>query len=424
LAGCGKSNLGQLTNLINRLIIKVLMMPMEGWMKLHSLLAFFALALSASVPANGEVPGTFATPLPDEPIPNVVTLPETYPASWILVHDLNFNSMVDGRGVVVDTASPASAIKGVVEIAQFGNVLLPRSKKEIYTTGTYYPRLTRGERTDVITIWDKSSLKPTGEIILPGGKRLQQVTYKNSFQFTNDEKWALVANFTPAQSVTVVDLEGRKVLGDIDLPGCSMIYPTGARGFSTFCADGTVTSLQLDADGKLAKTVTSKPIVDIDKQPLFGMPAMVGKTAWFVSYHGQLRAFDLSGPIAKPIGKEFTVGTADGGTPEWRPGGWQVIASDASGKLYVLMSPSGREGSHKDGGTEVWVIDPATKARVARIPLMGTGIAIELTREVAPRLIVSRTDAVIDVYDAASARFLHSLGTTTGTSPFTLSAID
>jgi methylamine dehydrogenase heavy chain len=424
LAGYGESNLGQLTKLLNRLILHMLFIPMEGRMKLHSLVAIFALALSASIPANSEQAKTFATPLPDEPIPTVLTLPETYPASWIMVHDFNFNALVDGRGLVVDTASPSSPVKGMVQIAQFGNVLIPRTKKEIYTAETYYSRLSRGDRTDVITIWDKASLKAAGEIVLPGGKRQQQVTYKNTFQFTNDEKWALVANFTPAQSVTVVDLEGRKVLGDIDLPGCSMIYPTGTRGFTTLCADGTMTSLQLDANGKLAKTVTSKPIVDIDKQPLFAMPAMVGKTAWFVSYHGQLRGFDLSGPVAKPVGKEFTVGTAEGGKPEWRPGGWQVIASDAAGKLYVLMSPSGREGSHKDGGTEVWVIDPTKKVRVARIPLKGVGSAIEVTREAEPRLIVARIDAVIDVYDATNARFLHSLGTSVAFNPQTLSVIN
>jgi methylamine dehydrogenase heavy chain len=390
-------------------------------MKVHQLGIALVLGLSSPAFASGADLKAFPAPLAEEPIPNVLSLPETYPASWIMVHDFNFNALVDGRGLVVDTASPAEPIKGMVQIAQFGNVLLSRNKPEIYTAETYYSRLSRGERTDVITIWDKSTLKPKGEIILPGGKRHQQVTYKNNFQFTNDEKWALVSNFTPAQSVTVVDLEGRKVLGDIDLPGCSMIYPTGARGFTTFCADGTLTTLQLGADGKLAKTVTSKPVIDIDKQPLFAMPAMVGKTAWFVSYHGLLRGFDLSGEVAKPMGKDFEVGKADGGTPEWRPGGWQVIASDATGKLYVLMSPSGREGSHKDGGTEVWVMDPVKKTRLARFPLQGVGGSIDVTREAKPRLVVARTDSVIDIYDAETGAFIHTLGTSVAFSPLTLS---
>ena len=259
---------------------------------------------------------------------------------------------------------------------------------------------------------------------MPGGKRNQQVTYKNTFQFTNGEKWALVSNFTPAQSVTVVDLEGRKVLSDIDLPGCSMIYPTGERGFTAFCADGTMTTLQLAADGKLANAVTSEPVLEIDKEPLFAMPAMVGKTAWFVSYQGLLRGFDLSGAVAKPLGQDFSIGQAEGGSAEWRPGGWQVIASDAGGKLYVLMNPAGREGSHKDGGSEVWVLDPAAKARVARFPLKGTGVSIDITREAVPRLIVARADSVIDVYDSATGAFVHSLGNAVAFNPLTLSVID
>lgn len=393
-------------------------------MRLHRVVTTLALAMLASAPAYAAPAKTFPKSLAEEPIPNVEILPDPYPASWIIVHDFNFNALPDGRGIVVDTASAASPVKGMVQIAQFGNVLTSSAKKEIYTAETYYSRLSRGERTDVITIWDMATLKPSGEIILPGGKRQQQVTYKNTFQFTNGGKWALVSNFTPAQSVTVVDLEGRRVLGDIDLPGCSMIYPTGERGFTTFCADGTMTTLQLAPDGTLGKSITSKPIIEIDKQPLFSMPAMVGKIAWFVSYHGLIRGFDFSGPVAKPLGKDFSVGNAEGGKPEWRPSGWQVIASDAKGRLYVLMSSAGKEGSHKDGGSEVWVIDPATKARMARIPIKGMGASIEVTREASPRLIVARGDAVVDVYDADSGAFVHTLGASVAFNPQTLTVIN
>lgn len=366
----------------------------------------------------------YATPLAEEPIPSVRTLPETYPASWIIVHDFNFNALVDGRGVVVDTGSPAEPLKGWVQVAQFGNILHASSRSELYSAETYYSRLSRGERTDVITIWDKATLKPKGEIVLPGGKRQQSVTYKNSFQFTNGERWALVSNFTPAQSVTVVDLEHRKVLGEIELPGCALIYPTGERGFTTFCADGTMTSLVLDAEGKVASTTTSKPIHDIDNQPMFGMPAMVGRTAWFVTYRGQLRGIDLSGQAAREVGSAFSIGTAEGASPEWRPGGWQVVAGGAGGNLYVLMNPAGREGSHKDGGTEVWVVDPAKKASIARIPLRGVGVSIELTREPQPKLVVARADSLIDVYDAVSGAFLHSLGARVAFNPQTLTAVE
>jgi len=304
----------------------------------HASIALGLLSLTPSPNAFAQDPGKFAQPLPVEEVPSVQSLPPLYPKDWVLIQDFHFNALIDGRLAIVDTKSPDLPLKGTLRAAQFANVLYSRSKNEIYTSETFYSRLTRGERTDAITIWDTATLQPKGEIVLPGGKRQQSVTYTGVFQFTNAEKWALVANFTPAQSVTVVDLDGRKVLGEIDLPGCTHIYPTGNRGFSSLCADGSMISVPLDENGSVASSETIANVQDIDKQPLFGMPAMVGRTAWFVSYYGELRGFDLSGDVARPTGSA-SVGTASGGDPEWRPGGWQVIASDAKGLLYVLMTP-------------------------------------------------------------------------------------
>ena len=374
-------------------------------------LASIALCLCLVAVAGSPVMAApLPAPLPEEPIPSQASLPADYPQNWVLVQDFNFNSIVDGRTVIVDTASPAQPLKGIVRTAQFGNTLFSPTKHEIYTSETFYSRLTRGERTDAITIWDTATLQPKGEILLPGGKRQQSVTYVGTFQFTNKQKWALVSNFTPAQSVTVVDLEGRAVLGDIDLPGCSHIYPTGERGFTTFCADGSLISIQLDDKGAVATSKTIPGIQDIDNQSQFQNATWVGKTAWFVTFRGQLKGFDLSGPVAVPLKTKLSVGTSEGGAPEWRPSGWQVIAADAKGLLYVLMSPAGKEGSHKDGGTEVWVVDPATGLRTQRIALPNGATSITVTREAVPHLIAMRMDGPIDVIDAASGKVVHSLG--------------
>jgi methylamine dehydrogenase heavy chain len=231
------------------------------------IVALAASALVISYPALGQEAGA----LPEEPLGVVAQLPETYPSNWVIVSDFNFNAIIDGRGVVVDTASENQPFKGMFRASQFASILAATTKPEIYTAESFFSRLSEGDRTDAITIWDKATLKSKAEILLPGGKRQQIVTYKNTFQFTNGEKWALVTNFTPAHSVTVVDLDGRKVLGEIELPGCSMVYPTGERGFTTFCADGTLTSISLDTEGKVASTTTTKPIHDIDNQAMFGM---------------------------------------------------------------------------------------------------------------------------------------------------------
>ncbi len=379
----------------------------------HHALALSLIMLAQPALANTTPP----PPLADDPIPNVGKLPADYPKSWVLVHDFNFASLVDGRIAVVDTANPALPLKGFVRAAQFANMLHAPARREIYTAETFYTRLNRGERTDAITIWDTATLQPKGEIVLPGGKRQQSVTYTGTFQLTNGDKWALVSNFTPAQSITVVDLEGRKVLGEIDFPGCSHTYPTGERGFTSFCADGSLISVQLDGQGAVASSKVIEKVQDIDNQAQFQMPAMVGRTAWFVTYRGQLKGYDLSGPVAKPLPAKYTVGTADGAQGEWRPGGWNVIAADAKGMLYVLMNPAGKEGSHKDGGSEVWVIDSASGQRTKRIVLQAHSGSIAVTREDNPRLVVVRADTGIDVYDAASGTFVHSLGNRTAYTP-------
>lgn len=384
-------------------------------------LACSAMLMAGIALSTSTLAADFPNPLPEEALGTVATLPEKYPANWIIVQDLHFASLIDGRAAIVDLTAENGNLKGQIPVAQFGTLTPSTTKPEIYVGETFYSRLTRGERTDTITIWDTGTLAPKGEIVLPGGKRGQFVTIKNSLQLTNDEKWALVFNFTPGASVTVVDLEGRKVLGDIGLPGCAQIYPTGARGFTSLCADGTMTSIALDANGAAAKTVTSKPFNDIDKDPMFMMPAMVGKTAWFVTFQGNFRGIDLSGDAAKNLGA-FSIAKPAGGAPEWRPGGWQIISADPAGLLYVLMNSAGREGSHKDGGTEVWVVDPKKKALNLRVALQHHAVSVEVTQQEKPLLVASRADGVLDVYDAATGAFVRSIGGT-ASDPLVMTAV-
>lgn len=387
-------------------------------------LARLALALSACTLAA--LPSTllaadYPTPLPEEPVPAVATLPERYPDSWVFVHDLHFSSILDGRAAIVDVAADNNNVKGQIPIAQFGSMIQSTTKPEIYVGETFFSRLTRGERTDVITIWDTATLAPKGEIVLPGGKRGMFVTLKNSLQLINDEKWALVFNFTPGASVSVIDIAARTVLNDIDLPGCSLVYPTGPRGFASLCADGTITNVGLDAAGKVTTTNSSKPFNDIDNDAMFMTPAMVGRTAWFATFQGNIRGMDLSGAAAKDLG-QFSLPKQAGGDPQWRPGGWQVISADKAGLLYILMNPHGKEGTHKDGGTEVWVVDPLKKALVRRVALKNHAVSVEATQQAKPLLVASRTDGSLDVYDAATGAFQRTIGSVVH-DPMSMSAV-
>lgn len=402
--------------------------PYRSFQRLNSLTAVAALTASAFGALLGAAPlagaaTAYPQPLPLETIPASASLPATYPDSWMLVHDFNFNSIIDGRAAIVDVMAADTNLKGQIPVAQFGTIIAATKRPEIYTGDTFYSRMTRGERTDVVTIWDKATLAPKGEIPLPGNKRGQMVTIKNGFQLVNDEKWLLVFGFTPGASVYVVDLEARKVINEVSIPGCSMMYPTGQRSFSTLCADGTLSTITLDAAGQATTTVTSpKPVNDLDQNPMFMMPAMVGRTAWFATFKGQLHGFDLSGDTARDLGS-FSLGTAPDAAPEWRPGGWQVVTADKAGRVYVLMNPNGRDGSHKDGGSDVWVMDPVKRVLVQRITLETPGVSIEATQQAQPRLVVARADGVLDVYNVASGKLERSLGGAITFNPMTMSAL-
>jgi methylamine dehydrogenase heavy chain len=349
----------------------------------------------------------YPEPLPVEPTPAVEQLPADYPDHWMIVQDFHSPSVLDARAIIVDLTAPSRMYKGMVPVGQWGSILPATTKSEIYVAETFYSRLTRGERTDAITIWDKATLEPKGEIVLPGGKRALFVPQRNAFQLTNDENWALVFNFTPASSVTVVDLEARKVLSTIDLPGCMLIYPTGERGFSSLCADGTMLSIALDGQGQPASNVSTATFNDIDDDPFFMMPARIGDTAWFVSFKGTIRGIDLSGRVARDRGA-FSLPAEQSPEGEWRPGGWQVVTADGEGRLYVLMNPDGRDGDEKAGGTEVWVMDPEARKRVARISLEAPAISIEATADGKPLLAASRLGGYLDVYDPATGELIRT----------------
>lgn len=364
----------------------------------------------------------FQEPLPIEDIPAAVQeFPTNYPVGWVFLHDLFFDSLLDGRVGIVDPMDTRRPLKGQIRAAQFATFLAGTKRAELYTAETFYSRLTRGDRTDAITVWDKATLEHKGEILLPGGKRGQAVTQPGTFQFTDDERMALVWNFTPASSVTVVDLADRKVLNEVETPGCSLTYPTGQRGFFTLCNDGGLTNFVLNADGSVARQEPSSPFNQIDDDPMFMIFAKVGSTYYFPTFQGRMQPIDAAGDTAQPQTAWSLVSqteVAEG----WRPAGWQVISSDATGRLYVLMQKGGKEGSHKDGGTEVWVFDPASKSRAQRIILDKLAISIEVAGGDKPHLVAFAAAGGLDVYDASTGAFRHSLSATVSHHPMVITA--
>ncbi|MDJ0927035.1 MAG: amine dehydrogenase large subunit [Gammaproteobacteria bacterium] len=345
------------------------------------------------------VMGTAMAQLQPEPMGKIETLPEKWPAHWVLAHDVSFSRVMDGRTIVLDLdeENPARAYKGMMNNSFAAFMAQATTRPEIYFASIYYSRGTRGERIDVLEIYDKQTLSPIGEVVLEVPRAIL-LPQRFTMQLTRDESLVLLYNFTPAMSVSVVDPVARELRGEVPTPGCAAVFPTGERGFSSVCADGTLYTVQLDADGQPASTSRSAQFFDAGVDPLIEKAAWHAGKAWFPTFMGQLQPVDFTGdqPV---IGEAWSM--IDEETTGWRPGGLAPAAADADGRVYMLAHPEGREGSHRDPGMEVWVFDPDQQQRVDRYELAMPGLGVSLTRDrEAPLLVVLNVEMALDVYDA------------------------
>lgn len=380
--------------------------------------------------------GTAVAELPVEPTPAIETLPAQYPDSYVFLVDPNFFGMESGKVVIADVGAPVDHHKGAIGAAQFGLFTAARTRPELYVVDTFYARGHRGERTDVLTIYDKSTLSPKGEILLPGGKRGQTLTEAGAFQLSADERFAFVYNFTPAASVTVVDLLNRRVASEVDIPGCVHAFALKGGGFASLCGNGAVASTKLDANGRFVAQTMSAPFNDIDADPMYTRPAIINGVAYFPTYAGKIQPIDFSGPEAVP-GESWAL-PAPATTPRkksWRdripglsktetgsgkrlPSGWQLTAHDDVGRLYITMRATETTDDHDTGGDEVWVIDPKTKALVNQIKLREDASLIEVTAGADPWLVAARPDFSFDVYKANTGEWVRRIGGQIVMTPF------
>lgn len=373
-----------------------------GSLRMHARTASLALAVVSVFFGNMAVTSEeFPQPLPRESIPNVKLLPEHYPDTWAFL-DYSGN-----RFELRNVGSDAHEVEGELPAREAtAALLISKRRPEIYLADTVWSRGNYATRTDFIDIYDSKTLNVTAEIVLPTPRGLMSPR-EGTFTFTDSERMGLVFNFTPASSITVVDLAGRNVLGKIDVPGCSLAYPTGERGFTTLCQSGTALTVQLDARGKAAARSESAVFNTLDSDPLLTSSALIGTVRYFPTMLGHVRPIDFGGAEAKVL-PEWSLLTPQDESEHWAPGGWQVSATDGKRLFYVLMHPGAHEGSQKIPSPEVWVFDVTTQKRVARLRLVRPGVSIAVTATSEPMLLV-QTQTGLDVYNASCGAWLRSL---------------
>ncbi len=337
----------------------------------------------------------------------VEELPERSP-HWVYVTDISFFHMPDSKVVLLngDAETTNEAYLGMMSTGYNPGIAVAPDGSEIYSAETWYSRGTRGEREDIVTVFDARTLEPVDEIDLPE-KRHFSVTQPQGTVTANGGDDLLVFNVTPATSVSIVDLEAREFLGEISLPGCAFMYPAPeGRHFGTLCADGAFMTVSYDDEGQEVAR-SRQGLFDPDNAQIYEKPVYVGETLYFVSFTGTVHPVDWSGGEAS-LGETWQLASEAEREESWRPGGWMLEAAHSpTGRLFTLMHRGGA-GTHKDPGTEVWVYDADAGERTARWTLENPAISILVTADDDPLMFAIRADFAVDVYDAGSGEYLRS----------------
>ncbi len=370
---------------------------------LWALVSFIAVLLGRPTvsAATAELPSDFGTG------PTSAVLPLPASRHWVWVNDLAFAHMADGSAHLVDGDS-GRYLGSLSTGYSFERVVLPRDGKVIYSPETYFSRGTRGDRTDVVTIYDAATLAPTGEIPIPA-KRSSNTPAMGNAVLTDDDRFLLIFNFNPGSSVSVVDTANRKFVGEIETPGCALIYPTGPRSFFTLCGDLGAQYVTLDEEGVASAQTRVAPLFAAGADLVSERPVRLGDTWYFVSFDGRVYPV-TAGSGGLSAGTPWWLCSSAERKLGWRPGGLQHLAvHGADDLLFVVMHQGGPE-THKDPGKVVWVYDVATKHRLRQIPLRHLTTSIQVTSDARPLLFGAFADSGnLDVYDAESGKALRTV---------------
>jgi methylamine dehydrogenase heavy chain len=79
-------------------------------------------------------------------------------------------------------------------------------------------------------------------------------------------------------------------------------------------------------------------------------------------------------------------------------------------RLFVPMHKGG-DGSHKEGGTEIWVFDLKSHQRTARWPLetreTGAAVAVQVSQDAAPLVFIATEKSHLLILDARTGKLQH-----------------
>ncbi len=346
--------------------------------------------------------------------PSAATLPVPASKHWVWVNDFVFPHMADGMAYLVDGDSGRylGHVEHGLRLRARGSVAAT-ARSSIPPKPIFRAARAASEPTSS-RLYDPGTLKPLGEIAIPP-KRSSNLPMMANSVLTDDERFLLIYNFNPAQSVTVVDTATRKFVREVETPGCALIYPTGPRSFFSVCGDGSLSLVELDDVGA-AQQKRTQPLFNMSGDPVTEKAVRINDTWYFVSFAGRIYPLK-AGPQQAVLGTPWWLTSEAERKAGWRSGGVQQLAANPQKSLlYAIMHRGGPE-THKDPGKDVWVFDVSTGQRVQQFALKNLSSAIQLTHDEKPLLFSTFIEtANLDIYDAANGKWLRSVEHV-GTSP-------
>jgi len=312
---------------------------------------------------------------------------------WVLINAPLYGNFIVSQVYLIDGDS--RKILGMLTTGMIATVAMSPDHSRIFTGDTFFSRGTRGSRTDVITIYDTASLEPVGEVEIPPKR---QLAAPDNLQLgaTFDGHLLLVANMTPATSVTMIDVASSKVLGEIPITGCAEFQLTGNRRFVSLCGDGSLLVTSFDDEGKSVSQQRSQVFFEPEKDPVYGAPAIIQSENYYVTYHGLVHPVDMSTDPPTP-GTTWSLTTDQERAAGWRPGGSQPIwGHSADGLMYALMHQGG-EWTHKQAGSEIWVFHAKDGKRIERLSLPEPASAVYVSPDDKPLIFAATPTDVLQM---------------------------
>lgn len=320
--------------------------------------------------------------------------------NWFLSYDSGATRIFDAS---------LGEMHGLVHYSEYTPAIQPHfGRKEFYTTNIYYSRNTYGERTDRFIIHDFENLAPVAEIEIPQKSMINSNT--NYIGLMSGDKHVVSMNMTPAQSVTVVDVENREFVGEISISGCALILPVEDNAFLSICGDGSVMLIGIAENGEEAYRVRSEQFFDVQTDPVYDVPEPTADGWMFMTFAGiafEITVDDKDIEISEPW---ELIDPEERSEEAWWPGGGQLVTIHKDlGLMYVLMHPAGDIDTQYDSGNFIWIYNIESEEWIGEIELLIPAENIMVTQEDEPLLIIGNDAEQTLVYDALKLTLQRSI---------------